>query len=411
MLSAVDATDIGSCSKRKIIITLIDICIVGLAAVPLLIFKVSVTPYTRGFYCNDDSIKYPYKSSTITSTALYTIGFVINIVLILLFEFIRYQFGSSYRATNGGPAAESTTSYTDSTIQTGRSTRRKIFQYFYNVYRVLLPFVFGAVVEHLTTDIGKYSIGRLRPHFLSVCQPDPAKYNCVTGYITDDVCTGDQSLIREARLSFPSGHASFSTYTMIFAMLYVQARLRWRIVYLLRPLIQLILFYLAFYTCLSRVSDYKHHWSDVLAGAIIGVVTAILVVFKVSNLFEIEPKDVNSGTPVIQNMVVQTPEHRTMGLQHFTETVGPGPKGKQHNTHIMTKGYSNSQFVPDEYDDRYYVPKARHRNGVAQSYRENEVGVRAEGRIATQVYYIDAGSSHHSDSEGNATFSKMTTQL
>ncbi|XP_062590127.1 phospholipid phosphatase 2-like [Saccostrea cucullata] len=409
MLSVVDERDIGSCSKRKIVTTLIDICIVGLAAVPLLIFKVSVTPYHRGFYCNDDSIRYPFKSSTITSAALYSIGFVINIVLILLFEFIRYQFGSIYGATNGGPATESTTSYTDSTVQTGRSTRRKIFQYFYNVYRVLLPFVFGAVVEHLTTDIGKYSIGRLRPHFWSVCQPDPAKYNCVTGYITEDVCTGDPSRIREARLSFPSGHASFSTYTMMFAMLYVQARLRWRIISLLRPLIQLILFYLAFYTCLSRVSDYKHHWSDVLGGAIIGVVTAILVVFKVSDLFEKEPRDANSGTPVIQNMVVQTPEHRTMGLQHYTEMGGPGPKIQQHNSHVMTKGYANPHFTAEDEDDRYYIPKARHRNGVARSYTENDVGT--EGRIATQVYYIDAGSSRHSDSEGNATFSKMTTQL
>lgn len=65
---------------------------------------------------------------------------------------------------------------------------------------MFLPFVFGAVVEHLTTDIGKYSIGRLRPHFLSVCKPDSTKYNCASGYITADVCTGDESLIREARL-------------------------------------------------------------------------------------------------------------------------------------------------------------------------------------------------------------------
>jgi phosphatidate phosphatase len=52
------------------------------AALPLLIFKVSVTPYTRGFYCNDESIKYPFKSSTVTSAALYSIGFVVNIILV-----------------------------------------------------------------------------------------------------------------------------------------------------------------------------------------------------------------------------------------------------------------------------------------------------------------------------------------
>lgn len=122
---------------------------------------------------------------------------------ICLFEFIHYLYGSSFGSSNANPSSESTTSYTESSqVSYPDSTRRKIYQYFYNVYRVFLPFVFGAVVEHLTTDIGKYSIGRLRPHFLSVCKPDTAQYDCTSGYITADVCTGDQSLIREARLEF-----------------------------------------------------------------------------------------------------------------------------------------------------------------------------------------------------------------
>ena len=54
--------------------------------------------------------------------------------------------------------------------------------------------------------------------------------------------------------------------------------MRWSGSQLLRPLVQALLTYMALYTCLSRVSDYKHHWSDVLAGAIIGVGTAALVV-------------------------------------------------------------------------------------------------------------------------------------
>jgi hypothetical protein len=41
-----------------------------------------------------------------------------------------------------------------------------------------------------------------------------------------DFCTGkDFAKIKEARLSFPSGHASFSTYTMLFLVLYLEARL------------------------------------------------------------------------------------------------------------------------------------------------------------------------------------------
>lgn len=409
MFPATETNNVGSCSKRKLVFTFVDICIVGLAALPLLIFKVSVTPYMRGFYCNDDSIKYPFKNSTITSTALYTIGFLVNLILICLFEFIHYLYGSSFGSSNANPSSESTTSYTESS-QVGYpdSTRRKFYQYFYNVYRVFLPFVFGAVVEHLTTDIGKYSIGRLRPHFLYVCQPDTAKYNCASGYITADVCTGDQSLIREARLSFPSGHASFSTYSMIFAILYVQARLQWRSVLLVRPLLQLILFYMAFYTCLSRVSDYKHHWSDVLAGAIIGVTSAVLVVFKVSELFETNPKKAKPAVPVIQNMV-QNPEPGVMGLQHFTESSAPTLQrsNPQPRYHSQSKGYHNSHFAEDDYDDGYYTAGTRQRNGGQQKYPRNDMNT--ERPISTQVYYIDA--SDNAEMERKATFSKMTTQL
>lgn len=410
MFPATETNNIGACSKRKLAFTFVDICIVGLAALPLLIFKVSVTPYMRGFYCDDDSIRYPFKNSTVTSTALYTIGFVVNLILICLFEFIHYLYGSSFGSNNANPSSESTTSYTESSqVSYPDSTRRKIYQYFYNVYRVFLPFVFGAVVEHLTTDVGKYSIGRLRPHFLSVCKPDSTKYNCASGYITADVCTGDESLIREARLSFPSGHASFSSYSMIFAILYVQARLQWRSVRLLRPLVQLVLFYMAFYTCLSRVSDYKHHWSDVLAGAIIGILTAVLVVFKVSDLFETKPKKVKPADPVIQNMSVQNPEHAIMGLRHFTETPAPPPgQSNPHpRYHSQSKGYHNSNFAEDEYDDGYYTAETRQRNGRPQKYPGNNMNT--ERPISTQVYYIDA--SDNAEMERKPTFSKMTTQL
>jgi len=52
----------------------------------------------------------------------------------------------------------------------------------------------------------------------------------------------------------------------------------WRGSKLLRHLLQFLFIMVAWYTALSRVSDYKHHWSDVLAGSLIGSISALVVV-------------------------------------------------------------------------------------------------------------------------------------
>lgn len=47
---------------------------------PLAAFNLGkVRPYQRGFFCTDDTIRYPYHSSTVTSTVLYTVGFTLPI--------------------------------------------------------------------------------------------------------------------------------------------------------------------------------------------------------------------------------------------------------------------------------------------------------------------------------------------
>lgn len=71
--------------------------------------------------------------------------------------------------------------------------------YVARVYKAVGTFLFGAAMSQSLTDIAKYSIGRLRPHFLDVCKPDWTKINCSTGYIEDFVCSGDTTSVNEGR--------------------------------------------------------------------------------------------------------------------------------------------------------------------------------------------------------------------
>lgn len=58
----------------------------------------------------------------------------------------------------------------------------------------------------------------------------------------------------------------------------MQARLCWKWARLLRPTVQFFLVAFALYVGYTRVSDHKHHWSDVLVGLLQGALVAGLTV-------------------------------------------------------------------------------------------------------------------------------------
>ncbi|TWW57638.1 Phospholipid phosphatase 3 [Takifugu flavidus] len=234
------------------------------ASLPFLIIETStVKPYQRGFYCSDESIRYPRKEGdTISDAMLCGVGILIAIFSILVGECIRiHQLHEGTKSFVGNP-------------------------YVAALYKQMGVFLFGCAISQSFTDIAKVSVGRMRPHFIDVCKPDFSTIDCSQGYITNYTCTGADSEVQEARKSFFSGHASFSLFTMLYLAFYLQSRFTWRGARLLRPLLQFTLLMMAFYTGLSRVSDHKHHPTDVLAGFVQGALVAYCIVFYVSDLFK-----------------------------------------------------------------------------------------------------------------------------
>uniref|UniRef100_A0A8C4QPT6 Phospholipid phosphatase 1a n=1 Tax=Eptatretus burgeri TaxID=7764 RepID=A0A8C4QPT6_EPTBU len=243
------------------------VCVLFLPVVVLNLSK--IVPFERGFFCDDDSIKLPHKGDTISSGLLFALGLCIPIAAIICGEAAAMKFHQEHH--NGALV---------------RSSR----QLYLALYLHLGAFLFGAAVSQSLTEVAKFAIGRLRPHFLDVCKPLNLTERCAGSYIPEALCTGDASRVADARKSFYSGHSSFSSYTMIFLALYLQVRMPWRGTRLLRPLLQFAAILGAFYVGLSRISDHKHHWSDVLTGFFQGTIVAMLVVFYVADFFRMSHK-------------------------------------------------------------------------------------------------------------------------
>ncbi|XP_014888511.1 lipid phosphate phosphohydrolase 2 [Poecilia latipinna] len=242
--------------KKRRLFIVVDVLCVFVAALPSAILTLRFKPYLRGIHCDDESIRYPYRKDTISHGTMAAITIACSMVIITT--------GEAYL------------------VHTKRLRSNSTFnQYLSALYKVVGTFLFGAAVSQSLTDLAKFTIGRPRPNFLSVCAPT----SC-SGYVVNINCTGSPLNVTESRLSFYSGHSAFGMYCMLFLSLYVQARMQGKWTRLVRPTIQFFLVAFSLYVGYTRVSDNKHHWSDVLVGLLQGALIAVLTVQYVSDFFK-----------------------------------------------------------------------------------------------------------------------------
>uniref|UniRef100_W8BRP6 Putative phosphatidate phosphatase n=1 Tax=Ceratitis capitata TaxID=7213 RepID=W8BRP6_CERCA len=253
----------------RVVSDLILLICVGL---PVLAFRLWGASKKRGFFCGDKSLKHPFVKNTVSNWMLFFMCLIVPISIIITVEF----FVSHYNITHGLSKVNHIRYYIG---------RLKIADWIVESYKKIGLLVFGSGVGQLTMDIAKYSIGRLRPHFFAVCQPVMADGSTCDDtfnagrYIEDFICIGKASprMFKQMSLSFPSAHASFATFTMIYMAIYLQKRMTWERCKMVKHFIQFTLLMFAWFTGLTRISDYQHHTTDVLAGSAIGALYAIVL--------------------------------------------------------------------------------------------------------------------------------------
>ncbi|XP_074642980.1 phospholipid phosphatase 1-like [Tubulanus polymorphus] len=243
---------------------------------------------TVDFPCqNRQNLQYPYMGDTVSHSLLYVVGSVVPVT----FFYVTELASESHRASKDYICVSLT-----------------------EVIRVTVLYTFGAAVTLIFTHIGKVSTMRLQPNFLATCKPNITFSNCTKGFtnLSIDNCQNKQVYaweIKSSFCSFPSVHAALSAYSMVYLVIYLQARLKVTFSVLFCPLLQAGAICVAYYIALTRISDYKHHWVDVIAGSFLGILLGVYVAVKVTNLFY---KKTKAETKTSKSVAVST-NTRKMG--------------------------------------------------------------------------------------------------
>lgn len=284
-----------TCSEviAKASLELLGLLVLILPMAYVYVFTSDYEPYHRGFFCDDQNLKHPYHQQQVPIVQCVIIWGVVATCIIVLVETLRSYACSHTRRKR--PISNNCTPWI-----------------IVELYRHFGFFTLGALTTLLFTELAKYTIGRLRPHYLTVCGPRLTPELCLDefGYqkfvLVDEenMCesvkdgTYSKKQLQEARLSFLSGHSSFSFYCGMFLIIYLQARLNniprinnifvrrfVRSMKVLRPFLQFGMIILSFWVSLTRISDYFHHPLDVIMGAIVGMTFAIITLIVIGDIF------------------------------------------------------------------------------------------------------------------------------
>ncbi|XP_073954093.1 phospholipid phosphatase 2-like isoform X1 [Choristoneura fumiferana] len=246
---------------------LIDLPILLLVAAVCILLEVGALPSRRGgFTCNDPALSFPHVGDT------FSISLVAAVTVIVPFIVLWAVETSLFR--------EDEYSLKKSRLCTSAKTAALIYK----------DFIYGAVFNLIILEVIKCVVGSPRPTFFDLCEPDKAKTCVGSEFVSSYQCTSkkySRYLQIDSIRSFPSGHSSLSMYCGLFLAWYLQRRaFSWHSRSVLAvPLLQGVCVCYAAVCSLSRVSDHRHHWWDVLVGGSMGALTALYTVLVLCKNF------------------------------------------------------------------------------------------------------------------------------
>ncbi|KAM3718421.1 Phospholipid phosphatase [Dirofilaria immitis] len=168
-------------------------------------------------------------------------------------------------------------------ISKGQNKLRKYFHFTTSIY---LIYIAAFVIATFMMEVLKCTFARLRPHFLSVCEPNWNEINCAdpNTYIERINCMGtNMHRIRVGRQSFPSGHTSAAVLLFTFFYFYLKGVVNATRNKLLGIIRFLILFICGIWTVvvmITRITDNWHYPTDVLGGIILAISCAYIFIRK-----------------------------------------------------------------------------------------------------------------------------------
>ncbi|KMZ60289.1 Phosphatidic acid phosphatase [Zostera marina] len=143
----------------------------------------------------------------------------------------------------------------------------------YDLHHAVLGLLYSVLITGVITDAIKDAVGRPRPDFFWRCFPDGKSAFDAIGNV---ICTGEKSVIKEGHKSFPSGHSSWTFAGLGFLSWYLSGKIRVfdRQGHIAKLCIVFAPLLCASLVAISRVDDYWHHWQDVFAGGLLGIVVS-----------------------------------------------------------------------------------------------------------------------------------------